>query len=59
MWKEGKIHVWILATSKWATGKADEAFELLKVCELDCLTKKVSAMHNSSVRINDLIDYLE
>ena len=56
MWKDGNIHLWILAASNWAIGKADEAFNLLKVCALACLTNKVSAMHNSSARINDRIN---
>ena len=58
MWKDGNIHVWILAVSKWATGTADEVFNLLKLCAFKCLTNKVSATHNSCVRINDRIGYL-
>jgi hypothetical protein len=56
MWKGGNIHLWILVASNWAIGKADEAFNLLKVCALVCLTNKVSATHNSIVQINDRID---
>ena len=58
MWKDGNIHVWILAVSKWATGTADKVFNLLTVCAFDCLTNIVSATHNSSVRINDRIGSL-
>ena len=58
MWKDGKIHLWILAASNWAIGKADEVFNLLKVCAFVCLTNKVRATHNISVRINDRIDLL-
>ena len=55
MWRGGNIHVWILETSNWATGTADEVFDLLTVCAFDCLTNIVSATHDSSVRINDRI----
>ncbi len=58
MWKDGNINIWILDVSKWATGTVDEGFNLLEVCALDCWTNKVHATHNSSVRINDCIDYL-
>ena len=58
MWKDGKINIRILEVSKWATGTVDEVFNLLEVCALDCRTNKVNATHNSSVRINDCIDYL-
>ena len=56
MWKDGNIQLWILVASNWEIGKADEAFNLLKVCAFVCLTNKVIATHNSSVRINDRID---
>ena len=52
MWRGGNIHVWILEASNWATGTADEVFDLLTVCAFDCLTNIVSATHDSSVRIN-------
>ena len=55
MWRGGNIHEWILESSNWATGTADEVFDLLTVCAFDCLTNIVSATHDSSVRINDRI----
>ena len=58
MRKDGNTHVWILAVSKWATGTVDEVLNLLTVCAFGCLTNMLSAMHNSSVRINDRIGSL-
>ena len=59
MWRGGNIHVWILEASNWATGTADEVFDLLTVCAFDWLTNIVSATHDSSVRINGRISSFE